>query len=222
MKRDFDAIFIDLDKTIIHYDEISLDDNMMLEWLRGEGVINPEKIYFSKDWHDMEKRLCYLGVTLEEYRYEWRPRFSDIEIEYKKKLLKNKKARLNEGSKEFIDDLIIPLALISNSAPKVVDFMLEQFNLGDKFSYIYRRPYDFEDIKKPNSKVCKDAMKLLGITDPSRIAMIGDSKADMLFAKNSGLFAINLFFEQKHYDLFFHDFPEMHTYFKKIYKYVMV
>ena len=211
------AVFIDLDKTIIHYDDPSLDDNMMLEWLRREGVSNPEGIYFTNEWPDIKKRLDYLNVDLSEYRNKWRPRFPDVEIKYKKRMVHENEVRLNEGALEFLEDLVIPVALISNSAPKVVDYMLEHFELSGYFNYLFRRKYDFDDITKPHASVGNNARISLGLTNSDKICMIGDSNSDMQFAKNCGFIGINMFFKQNEFDFFFDSFSEMHNYFRENY-----
>jgi FMN phosphatase YigB (HAD superfamily) len=205
------ALFFDLDYTIVHYDDDSLDDKMMLEWLKSEGVENPEKIYFSDTWTNLDERMKYFGIDLDTYRLEWRPRFPNIEMIHKKRLYDNEKIWINKGAKEFINDLTIPKALISNSAPIVVDWLLNEFGLGDSFDYIYKRPYDYDDIRKPDPKVASEVMKALSIESPSEIGMIGDSKTDIEFARNSGLISIVMYNNIEGTDLFFTNFNDMHT-----------
>lgn len=209
------ALFFDLDYTIVNYDDDSLDDKMMLEWLKSEGVKNPEKIYFSDSWTNLDERMKYFGIDLDTYRLEWRPRFPNIEMTHKKRLYDNEKIWINKGAKEFINNLTIPKALISNSAPIVVDWILNKFGLDDSFDYIYKRPYDYEDIRKPDPRVALEVMKAMLLENPNDIGMIGDSKTDLDFARNSGLTPILLFNSNHKTDLYFGDFNELHVYFKQ-------
>ena len=201
---------LDLDYTIVHYDDNSLDNKMMLEWLKSEGVKNPEKIYFSEAWTNLDERMKYFGIDLDTYRSEWRPRFPNIEMTHKKRLYDNEKLWINKGAKKFINDLTIPKALISNSAPIVVDWLLNKFGLDDSFDYIYKRPYDYEDIKKPDPKVALEVMNAMSLENPNEIGMVGDSKTDLDFARNSGLISIIIYNNIEGADLFFSSFDDMH------------
>jgi len=211
------ALFFDLDYTIVHYDYESLDDKMMLEWLRSEGVNEPEKIYFSNEWNNLEKRMKYFRTDINTYKLEWRPRFQTIEMEHKRRLYNNGKIWINDGAKEFINDVKVPKALISNSASSVVDWLLDKFQLSNSFDYIYRRPYDYEDIRKPDSRVATKVMEAMFLDSQSKIGMIGDSITDMVFAKNAGLISISLFHKLNGCDMYFETFEEMSRHLKKLY-----
>jgi len=210
----FDAFFLDYDDTIVRYSQSNLNEQIMIEWLSSEGIPNPKLTFFTDRWRDMKQRLDMLGTDYITYRTVIRPRFQFVELEYKKRLLKNGRMTLNDGVLDFLDDSAVPLALISNSSPLVLNYFLDVFGIEDLFSYIYKRKYDLDDVIKPDKCIADEALATLGLSAPGRVAMIGDSDVDVRFARNANLFSINLFTVQEGCDLHFSGFPEMHSYFK--------
>ena len=84
--------------------------------------------------------------------------------------------------------------------------MTQKFGIDELFDHIFKRPYDFEDLKKPDPKVAFQAMKEISLSKSNQIYMVGDSSIDMEFAKNSGLIAVALFNNNDGCDYFFNDF----------------
>ena len=215
INNNLEAVFIDLDRTLILYDDPNLENNMVLKWLKSIGYSDPENIFFSEEWSDHSKRYDLLGVDKWTYRTKLRPLFQDVELEYKKNLLRFGKVKIAPHAKEFLEQIKLPKALISNSAFSLVQFMTRYFYIEDFFNYIYKRPYDYEDLCKPDCRVAQEVIKSMHLSTYSKIAMIGDSSIDMKFANNSNLKAIAIFNNLKESDLYFKNFTHLLQYFKE-------
>jgi len=211
-----ESIFMDLDNTIVHYNNKFIDYEIIYDWLTNCGVTEPEKIIFSNDWENLEKRLDFFGVDYKTFMSEWNPRFKISELNIKKQAIQKNEISLYDGVKDFIKRINIPLALVTNSSREVVDLILSHFNLNNSFDYVFTRNYDYIDLKKPDKKVSEIVIQKLGICKRN-IVMIGDSRGDMDFSINSNLKFFNVHDRQIKSDYFFANFRSLYTYCLKKY-----
>ena len=102
----------------------------------------------------------------------------------------------------------LPKVLVSNSSPKWIDFILDKSGLSKYFTYIWKRKYNYNDVKKPNKEIKTQIEEILKQPISSDSIMIGDSKVDADFATN-----INVKFITNNKSLkafkYFNDFAEL-------------
>ena len=187
-------ILIDLEDTITIHNYSNRLESVMLKWLEFNNVSNPLNVYNNSDFKNRSTRLKLLGITEKEYE-KWYKNFNDVEfIEYLKKY-ENKKISIDSSAILFIEKCKIPLILVSNSSPKWVDFILKEYNLTDKFKYIFHRDYSVDDVKKPNHMVIDIIEKNINDKISKDSIVIGDSYSDYKFAQNCNLEFISMYNE---------------------------
>lgn len=185
-------ILIDLEDTITIHKYDNRLKSVMLKWLEYNNVSNPDEIYNNNDFKSRNTRLKLLGINEKEYE-KWYENFSEVEfIEYYKKY-KNKQIVIEDDAISFIENCKIPLIMISNSSPKWIEFILKEYNLTEKFEYIFYRDYSLNDIKKPNPKVVDIIEKDINDEISNDSIVIGDSYTDYVFAKNCNFEFISMY-----------------------------
>ena len=97
------------------------------------------------------------------------------------------KIKIEESAINFIKKNKNILILVSNSAPKWIDFILEKYGIKKYFKYIFYREYKIDDVKKPSKEVIKIIEDDINDNIDNSSLVIGDSYTDYLFAKNCNL-----------------------------------
>ncbi|GEM_PF-2796531 len=185
-------ILIDLEDTITIHKYNNRLKSVMLKWLEFNNVSNPLGIYNNNDFKNRNTRLKLLGITEKEYE-KWYKNFSEVEfIEYYKKY-KSKQIIIEDTAISFIKNCKTSLILISNSSPKWINFILREYNLTEKFKYIFNRDYSLDDIKKPNPKVVDIIEKHINDKISHDSIVIGDSYIDYIFAQNCNFKFISMY-----------------------------
>ena len=185
-------ILIDLEDTItIHEDKERLK-NVMLKWLEYNKVINPIKIYNDYRFQKRESRLKLLNITMEDYK-NWYNNFSDVEFNIYYNNYKNGKITIKDDAFIFIQNCKSPLILVSNSSPKWIEYILQEYNLQEYFKYIFKREYKIDDIKKPDSKVIDIIKNHIKDEISNESVVVGDSFDDYQFAQNCNFKFISMY-----------------------------
>ena len=185
-------ILIDLEDTITIHNYNNRLESVMLKWLEFNQVTNPLKVYNNSDFKNRGTRLKLLGINEKEYE-KWYKNFNDVEfIEYCKNY-ENKKITIDDTAISFIENCKIPLILVSNSSPKWIDFILKEYNLTNKFKFIFHRDYSINDVKKPNHRVIDIIEKNINDKISKDSIVIGDSYSDFEFAQNCNLEFISMY-----------------------------
>jgi beta-phosphoglucomutase-like phosphatase (HAD superfamily) len=97
-------------------------------------------------------------------------------------------AQLTPGVRELIEGLTIPMAVASNNAVEPIAVCLEREGLLARFAGgIHGRVQDEPWLMKPHPNCIDRALEALGARDRSQVALIGDSKADALAAREAGI-----------------------------------
>lgn len=185
-------ILIDLEDTITIHEYKDRIKNVMLKWLEYNKVTNPIEIYNDCRFKNRESRLKLLNITMEEYK-NWYNNFSDVEFNTYYNNYKNGKISIKDDAFIFIQKCNLPLILVSNSSPKWIDYILQEYNLKDYFRYIFKRDYIVDDIKKPDSKVIDIIKKDLKDEISDESIVVGDSFDDYRFAQNCNLKFISMY-----------------------------
>lgn len=206
-------ILIDLEDTITIHNDLDRIKSIMLEWLKFNCVSNPIEIYENPNFKTRSTRLELLGISEEQYK-KWYQNFNDVEFEEYYKKYKNNEININKDTIEFIKKSKIPLILVSNSSPKWIDYILEEYNLTKYFCYIFHRKYLLDDIKKPDKKVIQLIQEELNDDISNDSIVIGDSVIDYKFALNCGLNFIGVYNKIED-TIHFNNFKELYNYINK-------
>lgn len=203
-------ILIDLEDTITIHNYNNRLESVMLKWLEFNQVTNPLKVYNNSDFKNRGTRLKLLGINEKKYE-KWYKNFNDVEfIEYCKNY-ENKKITIDDTAISFIENCKIPLILVSNSSPKWIDFILKEYNLTNKFKFIFHRDYSINDVKKPNHRVIDIIEKNINDKISKDSIVIGDSYSDYEFAQNCNLEFISMY-NKINNNMMFDNFRELLEY----------
>lgn len=185
-------ILIDLEDTLTVYQDKERAKSTIIEWLNYNHVPNPEEIISNPDFKRRETRLPLLGINENEYK-KWFLNFNEVEFTFFKKNYSAKTMEIKSDAIDFIKNAPYPVILVSNSSPKWIDFILNEYQLTPYFRYIFKRTYEYDDIRKPDKRVADIIENAIHDTISPDSIMIGDAKNDYLFAQNCGFKFIAMF-----------------------------
>ena len=145
-------------------------------WFSGNGYIDYLKKWGMNDFHDFWK--C----------------FDEIDFEYRKILVQKNEILLFNDVKSVLEEIYNEnkkLAIISNSADYIVDFIVKEFNITKYFNYFFGLSFDKDQsIAKPSPLGVLSVLEKLNY-DPKKekAIMIGDSIVDVYAAKKANISA---------------------------------
>ncbi len=182
MKKSYDTLFFDLDGTITDSAEGII--NSVIYAMRKIGVeeTDREKLYafigppLVESFHSVygiPKEECGHMVKLYREYYEEKGIYENKVYEDVPEVLK----ALNEAHKT--------VAMATSKPTKFAVQILDHFHLLQYFSYISGAKAGGEEGTK--SEVIFKAIEMGGITDPSRVLMVGDRDLDVRGAKEAGI-----------------------------------
>lgn len=87
---------------------------------------------------------------------------------------------------DTLADLAVPTGIVSNNQSRIVEFVLEHYDLSDHFRTIHARSPTRESLarKKPAPTFLDEAMADLGVSNP---LYVGDSESDVVAGQRAGL-----------------------------------
>lgn len=182
------GVIFDLDGTLLNtLDDIADAGNKVLERLGVEKV-------------DKDKYKEFIGEGIRELFIKllnYRNTFSEekltkgIELmkeEYSKNYLN--KTKPYEGIYELLDYLQennIKIAILSNKQHLFTDELVKVF--FSKYNFIEVKGIEKPEDRKPNPKLAKEIIKKMDLKN-EEVCFVGDSKTDILTAKNCGIISI--------------------------------
>lgn len=189
MNNKFEYILFDLDGTLtdsgegitksvqyaLKYFGISVDDLKELNKFIGPPLKDSFKMYYNFDDEKAE-----LGMV------KYRERYAD------KGIYENS---LYDGIIELLDALKKndKKVILATSKPEVyAKQILKHFKIDHYFNFAAGS--DFEETRANKSEVIKYALKEAGISDLSKVVMIGDREYDIIGAKENGIKAIGVLY----------------------------
>ena len=103
--------------------------------------------------------------------------------------------RVYDGAKELLEKLVAmkKTLVVATSKPEEYTIrILEKFNLRKYFTFVAGATFDSSRVKKGD--VIKYALENVGVSDVSKVVMIGDREHDVLGAKEHGIVSIGVTF----------------------------
>ena len=183
----YEYVFFDLDGT--------LTDS-------GEGIINAAIYALEKyniEVNDRSELRKFIGPPLQD-SFSTDYGFQEDEIEDVIKIFReyySEKGIFENTIYENIQTVLFELKnrgkklVVATSKPEVfTKKVLDHFNISSYFDYVSGATLNNEKIKKVD--IIRDAICKLGITDKSKVVMIGDRKLDVLGAKENGIDSIGV------------------------------
>lgn len=183
----YEYVFFDLDGT--------LTDS-------GEGIINAAVYALEKyniEVNDRSELRKFIGPPLQD-SFSTNYGFSEDEIEDVIKTFReyySEKGIFENTIYENIQTVLFELKnrgkklVVATSKPEVfTKKVLDHFNISSYFDYVSGATLNNEKIQKVD--IIRDAICKLGITDKSKVVMIGDRKLDVLGAKENGIDSIGV------------------------------
>ena len=183
----YEYVFFDLDGT--------LTDS-------GEGIINAAVYALEKyniEVNDRSELRKFIGPPLQD-SFSTDYGFSEDEIEDVIKTFReyySEKGIFENTIYENIQTVLFELKnrgkklVVATSKPEVfTKKVLDHFNISSYFDYVSGATLNNEKIQKVD--IIRDAFCKLGITDKSKVVMIGDRKLDVLGAKENGIDSIGV------------------------------
>ena len=168
----------------------------------GEGIINAAVYALEKyniEVNDRSELRKFIGPPLQD-SFSTDYGFSEDEIEDVIKTFReyySEKGIFENTIYENIQTVLFELKtrgkklVVATSKPEVfTKQVLDHFNISSYFDYVSGATLNNEKIKKVD--IIRDAICKLGITDKSKIVMVGDRKLDILGAKENGIDSIGV------------------------------
>jgi HAD superfamily hydrolase (TIGR01549 family) len=170
-------------------------DNVLVETIkRITAAPLPSRKERNKFWLSGEKYIDMLeNWGINDVNHFWM-HFDDIDFELRKNLLSQDELNLYHDVKDVISRLKEAgkkIAIISNAADYIVDYILKRFQILDLFDEIFGLGFDKDQaIAKPSPFGILKVLKKLNFNrDESKAMMIGDSRLDIYAAKRANIVA---------------------------------
>ncbi|MFX1313069.1 MAG: HAD family hydrolase [Promethearchaeota archaeon] len=195
----FDFYLFDLDGTLLHLGNIrTYAEKIVIETLNRLKAKNlPINNDIFKLWSSEEN---YLNV-LEEWGVKEPQNFwkfyDKIDFDNRKMLIKKKKVFLYQDVRYVLNKIYHhkdnkKLAIVTNAAHYICDYILNKFNIGNFFHEIFTLGYynNDQELAKPSPNGIFTILDKLEY-DPrkSKAILVGDSKLDIIAAKKADIYA---------------------------------
>lgn len=194
----FDYYLFDLDNSLLYIpNPPEYFDKILKKSIKAFSVSSiPERIERNQFWLSGDQYKTYLknwGITLKDYNEFWK-KFDSIDFQIRKEFVPERKIRLFSDVIYVLNKLLDAgkkLAIISNTARYIVDYIIKEFNLGDYFHEIFGLGYGNEqELAKPSPEGIKMILNKLDYNkNHSKALMIGDSLVDIFAAKKAKIHA---------------------------------
>jgi len=192
----FNYYLFDLDNSLLYIPNPPEYFDKILEKTLKSFSINkiPEKIRRNKFWTSGDQYQTLLkewGLFLEDYDRFWE-HFDTIDFKIRKNFIKKGKIRLYSDVLYVLDKLLDAdkkLAIVSNTARYIVDYVLEKFDIKHYFLEILGLGDENEqEIAKPSPDGINMILNKLNFNlNESTALMIGDSISDISAAKRANI-----------------------------------
>jgi len=192
----YNYFLFDLDNCLLYIPN-SKDyfDNILLETLKqGSTKHIPVRSERNKFWFSGNSYIDYLKKWGMKNFHDFWKYFDEIDFEYRKILVQKNEVLLFNDVKCVLEKIYNEnkkLAIISNAADYIIDFIVKKFNINKYFDYFFGLSFDKDQsIAKPSPLGVLSVLKKLKY-DPKteKAIMIGDSIVDVYAAKKANISA---------------------------------
>lgn len=216
----FDYILFDLDNCLLNIPNPNeYFDNVLVKTLdKIKAKITPERTLRDQFWFSGEYYLQMLKDWGVNDPVEFWRNFDEIDYNIRKNLIENQEIGLYNDVYPVLEKLYIEnkkLAIITNTADYIVDFILEKFKIESFFHEVFGLSYaKDQSIAKPSPKGILSVLKKLNFkkSKNSSALMVGDSKADIFAAKRAHINACLIKRDQTKYKNGFSDWEHKPDY----------
>lgn len=182
MYKDIKAVIFDVDGTLV--DSMWIWKQVDVEFLGKRGISLPERLQIEIEGMSYSETAIYfksmfnLTESLEEIKEEWRLMAEDY---YRSHI------ELKSGAKDFLKLLYekgLTLGIATSNSRELVDYMLENHDIGKYFSNI--RTSCEVDKGKPHPDVYLKVSEDMGI-EPCDCLVFEDTLSGVMAAKSAGM-----------------------------------
>ena len=192
----YDYYLFDLDNCLLNFQNpAEYFDNVLVETIKSlSKALLPSRKERDKFWLSGENYVDMLETWgLNDINHFWK-HFDEIDFELRKLLLKQDELSLYHDVIDVLNrlkDAGKKIAIISNAADYIVDYIVQKFQILDIFDDIFGLGFDKDQaIAKPSPfGILKVLKKLNFNSDKSKAIMIGDSRLDIYAAKRANISA---------------------------------
>ncbi|MFW9999273.1 MAG: HAD family hydrolase [Candidatus Hermodarchaeota archaeon] len=194
----FDFYLFDLDGTLLHLGNIGdyVDQILVETFSKLEASNPPKKNEKYKLWSPEEDFFDVLkewGVKNPQNFWKF---FDEIDFKWRKKLIEKNQIFLYKDVYSTLEKIYNhkknKLALISNAAYYIVDFILNKFNIIQFFHEIFSLGYyqNDQELAKPSPKGILTILDKFKYNPKEfKAILVGDSKFDIIAAKKACIYA---------------------------------
>ena len=182
----YDSLLLDHDGVIVTLGDTAALVEAAHTSLQDVGIENPPDDVvdtLSISVADDELREICERYGLDPDRL-WRHRDDRVEEALRAETTAGRKAPYDDV--DVLGGLPVPMGIVSNNQTRIVEFVLEHYDLRDHFGTIHARSPTRESLtrKKPRPTFLNDAMTDLSVSNP---LYVGDSESDVIAGKRAGL-----------------------------------
>ncbi len=192
----FDFYLFDLDNCLVNFQNPGeYFDNVLFETIKRLTTAPlPSRKERNKFWFSGDNYIDMLkGWGVGDVNHFWL-HFDEIDFELRKILIDRKELNLYNDVEDVLNKLYNSgkkLAIISNAADYIVEYILNSFSIDHFFHETFGLGFDKDQkLAKPSPKgVLKVLGKLNFNPDKSKALMVGDSSIDIYAAKRANIHA---------------------------------
>jgi len=182
----YDGLLLDHDGVIVTLGDRDALTRAAETALRRAGVADPpadvvETLRISVDPAELETAATRLGV---EAAALWRHRDDAVAEALTAEARAGRKAPYRDA--DLLREVDLPLGVVSNNQTRVVEFVLERYDLREAVETVHARAPNPESLarKKPAPTFLEESMAALGVENP---LYVGDSESDVVAGRRAGL-----------------------------------
>lgn len=195
----FNFYLFDLDGTLLHLGNIgAYADQILIETLKRLKANYPQnRNERYKLWLSEEKFFNVLQEWDVKNPQDFWKVYDEIDFERRKSLIEKNKIYLYRDVKTVLEKIYNHkdnkrLAIISNAAYYIVEYVLEKFNIRHYFHESFSLGYydNDQEIAKPSPKGVLTILKTFNYdSKESKAILVGDSMFDVIAAKKANIYA---------------------------------
>lgn len=197
----------DLDGTFVLRKNDGWIRDLLVLWLKRNGIDDPRIYIDDPRWSDRSQRAALFGISQEKYEI-WNGNFARVEYDNFVSQTENNQIYLAEGTIELLESIPEPKLLVSNACKEWVNYAADFFGIRKYFDYIFERDYRFGQPKKPDPRMKDILTRHTGLLIDGGV-VVGDTASDSEFAANLNCKFISVYNKLIKSDFSFRDINQL-------------